>query len=273
LQRKPQIPEFDPRQGPAIPETMSAEMAPDPAQPLFTLDSMQFFGRVASDYEAMFAIRLQDLRGLRVMDCPSGPGSFVSEARSAGVHATGVDPLYEKPLQELLARGRGDVAHTIERMRANAAHFADIDLDAYARSKLLALERFAVDFPTGVATGRYVAASLPALPFPDRDFDLTLSAHLLFTYSDPATGGLLPKSPFTLEWHLAAVDELLRVTRNEVRLYPTTTRSLKPARHPFAETIAERCRSSGMHVEFESSSFARGNHAQDTLNACLVLRR
>jgi hypothetical protein len=250
---------------------MSVKMGSRPPQPLFTLDAMQFFGRVASDYEAMFAIRLQALHGLRVLDCPSGPGSFVAEACAAGVEAIGVDPLYAKPLEDLLDRGRGDVAHTIERMRANAAHFADIDLDAYGHSKLLALDRFATDFPAGLGAGRYVAAALPALPFADRSFDLTLSAHLLFTYSDPASGGLLPNSPFTLEWHLAAADELLRVTRGEVRLYPTTTRSLKPERHPFAEAIAERCRQRGVGARFERSSFARGNHANDTLNACLIL--
>jgi hypothetical protein len=251
---------------------MSAKMAIDPARPLFTLDSMQFFGRVASDYETMFAIRLESLRGLRVLDCPSGPGSFVAEARAAGVQAIGVDPLYGRPLHELVERGRGDVASTIDRMRVNASHFADIDLDAYARSKLLALDRFANDFPTGLPSGRYVEAALPALPFAERSFDLTLSAHLLFTYSDPSSGGLLPASPFTLEWHMAAAAELVRVSRGEVRLYPTTTRSLRPARHPYAEAIAERLRDDGLRVGFERSSFARGNHAQDTLNACLVIR-
>ena len=96
-------------------------MDPEPAQPLFTLDSMQFFGRVASDYEAMFAIRLQALRGLRVLDCPSGPGSFVAEACAAGVEAIGVDPLYAKPLEDLLARGRGDVARGASARDSNAA--------------------------------------------------------------------------------------------------------------------------------------------------------
>jgi hypothetical protein len=252
---------------------MSVEMDSVPAQPLFTLDSMQFFGRVAADYEAMFSIRLQDLRDLRVLDCPSGPGSFVAEGHAAGVQVIGVDPLYKQPLDALVQRGSDDVHTTIGRMRANASRFADIDLDAYAHSKLRALARFASDFQEGSIDGRYVAASLPNLPFADRAFDITLSAHLLFTYSDPASGGLLPDSPFTLEWHLAAADELLRVTHRELRLYPTTTRSLTPARHPFAEAIAERLRSLGHVVRYQPSSFARGNHKDDTLNACLVIQR
>lgn len=252
---------------------MPPSMSSPAPESLFTLESMQFFGRVAADYEAMFAVRLDGLKDLRVLDCPAGPGSFVSEATARGIRAVGVDPLYEQSLEALVARGSRDVAYTIERMRRNADRFADIDLDAYASSKLRALARFAQDFDQGKAQGRYVAAQLPTLPFGDQAFDVTLSAHLLFTYSDPSSGGLLPNSTFTLEWHLAAASELLRVTSGEVRLYPTTTRTITPTRHPYAEAIAERCRSLGHHVRYESSSFARGNHAQDTLNACLVITR
>ena len=234
---------------------------------------MQFFGRVASDYEAMFAIQMQSLQGLRVLDCPSGPGSFVAEANAQGAHVIGVDPLYELPLDELVRRGTDDVAHTIAQMQANADRFADINLQAYAQSKLRALVRFARHFEQGLANGLYLAAKLPALPFPDRQFDLTLSAHLLFTYSDPASGGVMRDSPFTLAWHMAAAQELMRVTRGELRLYPTTTRWLKPCRHPYVLAVAEHFASEGLQVRYEPSTFARGNVADDTLNACMVITR
>jgi hypothetical protein len=246
-------------------------MSDDPTPSLFTLDSMQFFGRVAADYEAMFAIRVDALRGLHVLDCPSGPGSFVAEANARGAQVVGIDPLYEQSLETLVERGSNDVAYTIRQMERNAASFADIDLQAYAASKLRALVRFAAHFEDGRARGLYVAAKLPNLPFPDAHFDLALSAHLLFTYSDPASGGLLPDSPFTLEWHVAAARELLRVTRGEVRLYPTTTRWTTPCRHPYAEAIERDCLAQGLRVRYERSTFARGNHASDTLNACLVI--
>lgn len=249
---------------------MTAQPAP---QPLFTLDAMQFFGRVAGDYEAMFALKLGQLRGQRVLDCPSGPGSFVVEALQAGVQVTGVDPLYGEPLEALVRRGTADVHHTIERMQASADRFGDIDLQAYAHSKLQALVRFARDFDRGKAEGRYVQAKLPELPFQDRAFDRVLSAHLLFTYSDPASGGILPESPFTLDWHQAAAAELVRVARREVRLYPTTTRWHTPCRHPYAEAVARTLVDRGLRVRWEPSTFARGNHAQDTLNACMVITR
>lgn len=242
-------------------------------EPLFTVNAMQFFGREPADYQAMFGIGIPDLTGQRVLDCPAGPGSFVAHAAAQGVDVVGVDPLYDRPLMELLDRGRRDVRHTIDRMRLNRERLADLDLEAYERSKLRALDAFGRDFTRGVALGRYVAASLPHLPFPDRHFHRTLSAHLLFTYSDPAQGGILPGSPFTPMWHLQAAGELMRVTLEELRLYPTTTRWATPTRHPVAEQVARMFQEQGMNARFEASTFARGNHMNDHLNACLVVTR
>lgn len=242
-------------------------------QSTFTLEAMQFFGRLGGDYEAMFGLKLASLAGQRVLDCPSGPSSFVSELHALGVDAVGVDPLYAESRETLLARGVADIEHTVSRMRANTTAFADLDLDAYAAGKRRALEAFAAHFEQGKANGHYIAASLPVLPFADRRFDLTLSAHLLFTYSDPSTGGLLVDSPFTPEWHLASARELMRVTRGELRLYPTTTRWTKPSRHPLAEAIADMFAADGLRVRYEPSAFARGNHANDELNACMVVAR
>lgn len=54
---------------------------------------------------------------------------------------------------------------------------------------------------------RYVAATLPQLPFRDGRFAMTLSGFLLFTHPD-------------LLDHRAALRELVRVTSGEVRVYP-----------------------------------------------------
>ena len=36
------------------------------------LDTMKFFGRLARDYHEMFGVSLDQLRGMRVLDCPAG---------------------------------------------------------------------------------------------------------------------------------------------------------------------------------------------------------
>ena len=52
--------------------------------------------------------------------------------------------------------------------------------------------------------------ALPRLPFFDGAFDLVLCAHLLFIYA----------RRFDFAWHLAACQELVRVSAGEVRLHP-----------------------------------------------------
>ena len=77
-------------------------------QTTFTLEAMQFFGRLGGDYEAMFGLSLASLAGKRVLDCPSGPSSFVAELHALGVDAVGVDPLYAESRATLVARGVAD---------------------------------------------------------------------------------------------------------------------------------------------------------------------
>ena len=137
-----------------------------------------------------------------------------------------------------------------------------------------AAQAFLADYPAGRAAGHYVAASLPSLPFPDRAFDRTFTAHLLVTYSDPASGGLLPDSPFTEQWHVDAVRELLRVTDGSLHLYPTTTRTEPARRHAYLERIvAELEAGDTWRCRYEPSTYQRGNAAQNLLNASLVVER
>ena len=49
---------------------------------------------------------------------------------------------------------------------------------------MTAMRRFLADFARGKCEGRYLDASLPDLPFEDNGFDLALSSHFLFLYSE-----------------------------------------------------------------------------------------
>jgi hypothetical protein len=51
------------------------------------------------------------------------------------------------------------------------------------------------------------------LPFAEGEFDLTLVSHLLFAYQDR----------FDYDFHRDSILEIMRVTRREVRIYPTVT--------------------------------------------------
>ena len=94
---------------------------------------------------------------------------------------------------------------------------------------------FGTDFAPDDA--RYVAAALPWLPFPDDRFALTLSGFLLFVYPEL----------FGPDDLLAALRELTRVTRGEVRVYPV----MSSAGEPYAELPALRAALAGRGVATE----------------------
>jgi hypothetical protein len=188
------------------------------------LDSIVFYGRTLDEYARFFDLDLPALRGKSVLDCPSGAASFAAEAHELGIRAVACDPLFAEPPQGLFARGERDIAHVVERVEP-VKHlyrwrFYD-SVATLAAFRRRALERFAADFAAGLAAGRYVAGSLPHLPFPDASFDLVLSAHFLFTYSDR----------LDYAFHLAAALDLARVARGRVRIYPLLDPRSRPYEH------------------------------------------
>jgi hypothetical protein len=119
-----------------------------------------------------------------------------------------------------------------------------------------AMREFLADYPAGRRESRYLAGELPALPFAAKQFDLVLCSHFLFLYSEQ----------LSLEFHRAAVTELLRVAR-EVRIFPLVT--LAGDRSPHVEGVIASIEASGgqptiVRVPYE---FQRGG------NEMLAIRR
>ncbi|GAA2155934.1 hypothetical protein GCM10009760_56360 [Kitasatospora kazusensis] len=166
--------------------------------------------RSFAEYRAMFALSDDDL-SLRVLDCPGGAASFVALAGARGTDAVAVDSQYGQGrdrLGELVLR---EIEHKHAELAANASSFVWTwfgDVERYTRLRASAARTFAADL--AARPDRYVAGSLPGLPFADRSFDLVLSSHLLFSY-----GAQLDES-----FHLAALLDLARVARHQVRLFP-----------------------------------------------------
>lgn len=79
------------------------------------------------------------------------------------------------------------------------------NLDGHKLARAGALKDFLDDYNTQT----YEYGALPNLRFKDKEFDLTLSGHFLFTYD----------KQFDYEFHKASVFELCRVSK-EVRIFP-----------------------------------------------------
>ncbi|WP_238334656.1 class I SAM-dependent methyltransferase [Kribbella amoyensis] len=160
------------------------------------------------EYEAMFDLsELPD----SVLDCCAGGAGFTAEAAARGVDAIAVDPAYELPAAELVDTVRRSLPATAGIVDEHTGSFVWHWYGSPERKDELRIEaadRFLQD--VSIAPERYVPGSLPELPFGDQRFDLVLCSHLLFTWSDK----------YDQAWHLAALRELVRVARNEVRVFP-----------------------------------------------------
>ncbi len=166
--------------------------------------------RSLAEYRAMFALTDADLN-TRLLDCPGGGASFTATARAEGADVVAVDPVYAIPHEKLIAQLDAE----LERGAAWAQAWAPAydwtfygDLAGHARHRRESARLFAADLRAHPE--RYLAASLPSLPFADSSVDLVLSSHLLFTYADR----------LDVTFHLAALREMARVARGQVRVYP-----------------------------------------------------
>ena len=194
--------------------------------------------RPYDEYLAMFALAEREVLAGPVLDCPGGAGSFGATVRARGGVAVSADPAYALPPAELVARAAAGFEHGVRYLEENRGSYAWTffsSLEDLRRRRTRALEEFARDF-TG-ADDRYVAAALPALPFADGRFRLVLSAYLLFAYPDHLDE----------DAHERALRELLRVAREEVRLFPLIDTAY--VRHPAIDDLRRRLGAGGVESE------------------------
>ncbi|MGP3971349.1 class I SAM-dependent methyltransferase [Streptomyces sp. 6N223] len=139
-----------------------------------------------AEYRAMFGLSAGELANASVLDCCAG--GAISPPASTPRCTTATASSRHTPT----------VSSGIDTERPNAAQRC-----GGRRRAASCLSDFTAH------PGRYIAATLPHLPFADGSFDLVLCSHALFTWSDRLDAA----------WHRATLDELVRVSRHEVRIY------------------------------------------------------
>jgi SAM-dependent methyltransferase len=218
------------------------------SQTKFVFGHVAFFGRSIDEYQTMFNLQLDQLSGKSILDCGAGPSAFALQAAKLGATVTAVDPLYSLSFEVLRETVDEDAAAVLAKQSSNSTFICADVVPTSERRK--SMELFLQDFESGKQSGRYVSANLPRLPFEDKSFDLVLSGNFLFEYSDTESGGMLVGSPFDYQFHVKAIEELLRVCRNELRIYPL----LAPgnSEHKYRDRIVAEFQAKGFNVSLES---------------------
>ena len=199
----------------------------------------------------MFDLSAADLCR-RILGCGDGPASFNAELTALGGDVVSVDPLYAFPANVIERRVEETFDVVMAQVRRNPDDFVWTHVPSIAklgRRRMGAMRRFLRDYPAGMDQGRYVEASLPALPFADRSFGLALSSHFLFLYSEQ----------LDFAFHLDALREMLRLA-GEVRVFPLLR--IGGASSPYLTPTVEAMRSEGVEANVEPVpyEFQRGGN-------------
>src|SRR5574340_180349 len=163
------------------------------------------WGRSYDEYLRMFDLRESELK-LRILGCGDGPASFNSECNKRGGHVTSADPLYNLTKEEMQQRISETYENVLGQTEKNREKFKwDIikSVEELGRIRMEAMTIFLDSYEQGKKEGRYIPSSLPDLPFRDREFDIALSSHFLFLYTDN----------LSYDFHLQSIREMLRVAR------------------------------------------------------------
>lgn len=192
------------------------------AETKLDLERIVFIGRTFEEYLRMFKLEREELAGRRILDCPSGACSFTAVAQQFGAAATAVDIAYSYSAEELEQKGLQDVEHVMFQLDKVQDNFRWDYFKSIADLRVARMEALmASTHDRQQAPERYVPVTLPVLPFSDQAFDLTLSAHFLFMYGDR----------LDYDFHVRTLHELMRVTQEEIRIFPLVDLSCKRYEH------------------------------------------
>lgn len=218
------------------------------------LERIIFVGRTYEEYMQMFDLGLQELVGKNILDCPAGACSFTAIGSGKGLNITACDIAYDHPIDDLEHKGLQDTEHAIQTME----RAKDIFLwDFYENVQGLGKHRHQALYDCvknmREEPDRYIAATLPVLPFEDGQFDLVLSAHFLFMYGDRLDYG----------FHCDALRELLRVTTDELRIFPLV--DLSGSRYEYLDQIIAELKTEGLQIEERRVPYEFFRNANSTL--------
>lgn len=175
------------------------------------LERVIFIGRTFEEYSDMFSLSQEQLKGKRILDCPAGACSFTAVGSSLGLDITAGDIAYYHSGEDLKNKGLQDIEHAMQHMQQAKSNYIwnyFKNIENLKEHRLSALRDCSNHMKE--SSERYVPVTLPSLPFKDGEFDITLSAHFLFMYADR----------LDYQFHVETLSELLRVTKEEIRIFP-----------------------------------------------------
>ena len=220
----------------------------------YKLKSIVPWGRNLEEYRQIFSLSEKDLKK-RILGCGDGPSSFNAELTALGGDVISIDPIYQFSKEQISSHIDEVSIEVMEMVRKNSSGFVWKSIkntNELERVRMSAMRAFLNDYKEGLKQKRYRFEILPSLTFKDKSFDLALSSHFLFLYSEH----------LDFEFHLSAILEMLRVAV-EVRIFPLKT--LENVYSPHLKKVQEALEQKGYKSEIIQTEYEFQQGADEML--------
>ncbi len=176
------------------------------------LKEIVLIGRTFNEYFKMFDLKGIVLKQESILDVASGVSSFSATANTKGYHVTASDSIYCFEPEEIKKKCEEDINNIVLQMNDiyelyKWDYFSN--MNELIDQRLLAYNLFLNDFKAN-RERTYYYTEYPNSTFANKEFSISLVSHFLFMY-DEILG---------YDFHRKTIMELIRVTQNEIRIFP-----------------------------------------------------
>jgi hypothetical protein len=220
------------------------------------LENVVPWGRNLEEYQNIFQLSKEDLQS-KILGCGDGPSSFNFEATAQNANITSIDPIYQFAKDEIQQRIDETSPVVGEQLKQNQNDFIWKNIksvDELIDIRLTAMDNFINDYENGKKEKRYIHNELPKLSFENDSFDLVLSSHFLFLYSEH----------FNLQFHIDSILEMCRVSKKEVRIFPLL--NLKNEKSEHLEPILKILNDGGFETKIITTNYEFQKGANEMLS-------
>ena len=214
------------------------------------------WGRNLEEYQKMFFLSDEGCRIKKILGCGDGPASFNAEVTKMDGNIVSVDPIYQfskKQIQQRIDETSSLIAQELKNNQDNFVWKNINNVDELIDTRLQAMQIFLNDYEKGLKEDRYQYQQLPKLDFENDSFDIVLSSHLLFLYSDH----------LDFHFHKDSILEMCRVSKDIVKIFPLIDLQNKRSKH--LEPIIKLLDEQGYKVNIISTDYEFQKGGNETL--------
>ncbi len=208
------------------------------------LNDFALIGRTYEEYRHMF--NLDNLIGKKtILDVASGVSSFCAEANKKGYCVTAADQIYNISLKMISQKSEQDLNMVMEQLSDVNDLFVwnyYKNISSLKKYRIKSCTAFLEDFKK-YHTTRYVSVKFPETNFKRNQFDISLVSHFLFLY----------ENILDYNFHKMTILELLRITSNQIRIFPIVNLTGKKSR--MVDTIMQDDDFKKIHISIKKVDF------------------